>query len=206
MRRSVAPPATSSRMIPHIRTRLVGSRPVVGSSRKSTGGCVTSPAARSRRRRIPPEYVLRIRSAASASSNCSSRSAARARASRRRRPLRRPTIDQVLAARQQLVEGRVLRRHADLPLDGARLPDDVVACDARGAAVRPSEGSEDPDRGRLPGPVRAEHAEDGPLRHGEVEPVQGDRRAVPLPQPCRLDHGNLRHLAPYRSASNFGAA
>jgi ABC-type multidrug transport system ATPase subunit len=36
-------------------TRLEGSRPVVGSSRNSTGGRVTRPAARSRRRRIPPE-------------------------------------------------------------------------------------------------------------------------------------------------------
>ena len=37
------------------RWRLWGSRPVVGSSRKSTGGRATSAAARSRRRRMPPE-------------------------------------------------------------------------------------------------------------------------------------------------------
>ena len=35
--------------------RLRGSRPVVGSSRNSTGGCATRAAARSRRRRMPPE-------------------------------------------------------------------------------------------------------------------------------------------------------
>ena len=39
--------------------RLVGSRPVVGSSRKSTGGRVTRLAARSRRRRIPPSIPCR---------------------------------------------------------------------------------------------------------------------------------------------------
>src|SRR6185312_8475854 len=90
--RSVAPSPASSRITPHIRTRLVGSRPVVGSSRKSTGGRVTRPAARSSRRRMPPEYSRRIRSAASTRSNWRRSSAARARASPRRRPLKRPII------------------------------------------------------------------------------------------------------------------
>ncbi len=48
--------ATSSRITSHMRTRLVGSSPVVGSSRKRTGGRVTMLAARSSRRRMPPEY------------------------------------------------------------------------------------------------------------------------------------------------------
>ena len=39
------------------RARLTGSSPVVGSSRKRTSGLCTSAAARSRRRRMPPEYV-----------------------------------------------------------------------------------------------------------------------------------------------------
>src|SRR5689334_18903850 len=73
----VTPPATSSRITFHIRSLLAGSSPVVGSSRKSTGGLVTRPAARSRRRRIPPEYSFSIRSAASVRSNWPRSSAAR---------------------------------------------------------------------------------------------------------------------------------
>src|ERR1019366_5401927 len=54
----VAPSATRSRMTAHMAWRLAGSSPVVGSSRNSTGGRVTIPAARSRRRRMPPEKPL----------------------------------------------------------------------------------------------------------------------------------------------------
>jgi len=52
---SVVPSATSSRITAHSPLRLRGSRPVVGSSRNSTGGWPTRLAARSRRRRMPPE-------------------------------------------------------------------------------------------------------------------------------------------------------
>jgi hypothetical protein len=44
-------------MISHMVRLLRGSSPVVGSSRKITLGLPTSVIARSRRRRIPPEYV-----------------------------------------------------------------------------------------------------------------------------------------------------
>jgi hypothetical protein len=88
----VTPPATSSRITFHIRSLLAGSSPVVGSSRNSTGGLVTRPAARSRRRRIPPEYSFSIRSAASVRSNWSRNLAARFFASPRRRPLSRPIM------------------------------------------------------------------------------------------------------------------
>src|SRR5690606_17737622 len=52
---SVVPLSTSSRMTRHRSMRLRGSRPVVGSSRNSTGGSATSAQARSSRRRMPPE-------------------------------------------------------------------------------------------------------------------------------------------------------
>ena len=52
---TVAPARTCSSMTSHRLCRLRGSSPVVGSSRKITGGCATSAPARSRRRRIPPE-------------------------------------------------------------------------------------------------------------------------------------------------------
>ena len=52
---TVAPRPTRRSIVSHIPSRLRGSRPVVGSSRKTTGGLATSAAARSRRRRMPPE-------------------------------------------------------------------------------------------------------------------------------------------------------
>ncbi len=52
---TVTPSPSSSRMASHTRWRLVGSKPVVGSSKKSTGGRVMRAAARSSRRRMPPE-------------------------------------------------------------------------------------------------------------------------------------------------------
>ena len=53
--RTVTPSPSSWRMASQTRRRLVGSSPVVGSSRKSTGGRVINDPARSSRRRMPPE-------------------------------------------------------------------------------------------------------------------------------------------------------
>ena len=61
--------------VPHLDARL-GSSPVVGSSRKITGGFPMRLMAMSRRRRMPPEYVDTLRSAASVSWKRASRSSA----------------------------------------------------------------------------------------------------------------------------------
>ena len=53
---------TSARTMSHTWLRLRGSRPVVGSSRKSRSGVMTMLAAMSMRRRMPPEYFLTWRS------------------------------------------------------------------------------------------------------------------------------------------------
>ena len=53
--RVVVPPGTSSSMRSHTPSRLRGSRPVVGSSRKSTDGRAMRLMAMSSRRRMPPE-------------------------------------------------------------------------------------------------------------------------------------------------------
>ena len=52
---TVVPAAVRASIVSHIDRRLAGSSPVVGSSRYRTGGRNTSAAARSRRRRMPPE-------------------------------------------------------------------------------------------------------------------------------------------------------
>ena len=85
MRRIVVPSATSSRTMVHISARLRGSRPVVGSSRKTISGRDTSVIARSSRRRMPPEYVASGLRAASVRSNRSSSSATRSLPARRPR-------------------------------------------------------------------------------------------------------------------------
>src|SRR6266511_200101 len=89
---TVDPPWTSSWMVPHIWTRLRGSSPVVGSSRNRTSGLATSAAARSRRRRMPPEYVFVGRSPAYTRSNRSRSSRARSRDRCFPRWYRRPTM------------------------------------------------------------------------------------------------------------------
>ena len=62
---SVTPSATSSRITSHIRTLLVGSSPVVGSSRNSTGGRVRArprdPGAGASRRSTPSGFDRRHR-------------------------------------------------------------------------------------------------------------------------------------------------
>src|SRR4051812_5823461 len=88
--RTVQPSATRLRIVSHIWPRVRGSRPVVGSSRKISGGRVIRLAARSRRRRMPPENCESGRAAASSSPNCTSSRSAVARASDERRPWRRP--------------------------------------------------------------------------------------------------------------------
>ncbi len=88
----VEPSATRLRMTAGMSSRLLGSRPVVGSSRKITSGRPTSDAARSSRRRMPPEYVFAVRSAASPRSNHASRTRARAFASRALTSSRRPIM------------------------------------------------------------------------------------------------------------------
>jgi hypothetical protein len=89
---SVVPSRMSSRTTDQISLRLRGSSPVAGSSKNSTRGRVSKLDARSRRRRIPPEYVRAGRSAASAKSKRSSSSFARRRASPGDRSNRRPNV------------------------------------------------------------------------------------------------------------------
>ncbi len=86
------PLAMSSRMVSHICPRVRGSRPVVGSSRKISGGCAMRDAARSSRRRMPPENFFSGRLAASASPNRSSSSTDFALASARDSPSSREKI------------------------------------------------------------------------------------------------------------------
>lgn len=57
---AVVPDALSCRIASQLCLRLPGSKPVVGSSRKSTCGSFIRLIAMSRRRFMPPEYVLTL--------------------------------------------------------------------------------------------------------------------------------------------------
>ena len=70
----------------HTAARLSGSSPVVGSSRKRMSGSWISAAARSRRRFMPPEYVLIWRSMAVPMSTSRSTCSTRTERSARRSP------------------------------------------------------------------------------------------------------------------------
>ena len=86
---TVLPSRTRPRMVSHIWPRVRGSSPVVGSSRKISGGRVIRLTARSRRRRMPPENCLMGLFAASVRSNASSSSPALRRDSARPMPCSR---------------------------------------------------------------------------------------------------------------------
>ena len=93
MSTTVLPLSACSRRISSWRlARFCGSRPVEGSSRKSTRGRWTSPIAMSSRRRWPPEREETLRSATAVRSRSSTSSAARRRASARDRPCARPWL------------------------------------------------------------------------------------------------------------------
>ena len=154
----------------HTSIRASGSRPVVGSSRKSTFGCPIRLIAMSSRRRMPPEYVDTLREAASMRLKRARRSSATWPGS-----LQVPQLGdehQVLPAGEDLVDRGELAGQADGLPDSERVRRDVVPVDGGRAGVRAQQRGQDPhDRG-LPGPVRAEQGEDAARCHLEVHPLQ----------------------------------
>ena len=98
-----------------------------------------------------------------------------------------------LAAGHERVERRLLERDADRLADLARLGDDVVARDLRGAARGAQERGEHADRGRLAGAVRAEEGVDLALGDVEVDAAHGLYLVSELPfQPPNLDRSHWR--------------
>ncbi len=156
----------------------------MGSSRNSTGGDATRLAARSRRRRMPPEKsrtrrgprcprgpgarAARPRGVAR-SRGAGDRGGRSSRGSPARSSGRRPS-------RVWLVE-------ADPPAYLAGLPRRRRSPATRAAAcARRGQGGEDPDRRRLARAVVAEQAEHGARGHLEIEVAQRPLLAVALAQ------------------------
>ena len=174
------PPPTSRSMTSHRSLRLWGSRPVVGSSRKSTVGWATRAAARSRRRRMPPEYVF-----SGPVAGIGQVELVEQLDGPRGHDVAGEVVEvadhlQVLPAGEVLVDGGVLAGQADQRAHQRRLLLHVVAEHPGRPAVGPEDGGEDPDGRGLAGSVGSEQPEDGALLDGEADPVEGAHLALAL--------------------------
>ena len=187
MSRTVQPERTRSRMVSHIWPRVRGSSPVVGSSRKISGGRVSRLAARSSLRRMPPENAEIGLVAASVRSNCSSSSAPRVARLGARHALEAGEEPEVLGRGEVLVDRGELPGDAEQPSYGVGLGGDVVAEDLGPAAVDVQQGGEHPEHRGLAGAVGAEDAEDLAAVHLEVDAVHGALVAELLDEPGRTD-------------------
>ncbi len=173
VRISVAPFATRSRSRSHSSLRACGSSPVVGSSRNRTGAQATRLAARSSRRRMPPEKVRASLSATSVSPTRSSSSSARRRALGARKVVEPADQLEVRAGGQQAVDGRGLARQPD-PRAHARPRRLTTSSPATRAApvVGRGQRGEDADGRGLARAVVAEQTEDRAGGDLEVEVAQ----------------------------------
>ena len=98
----------------------------------------------------------------------------------------RGELSQVGASGKVGVEGRRLDERADTVEAMAVAAGERLAQDLDGTAVGMDQPGEQAHRRRLPGPVRTQKAVHDAGRDGQVEPVEGQTRAVALAQPaCR---------------------
>ena len=178
-------------MVSHIWPRVRGSRPVVGSSRKIRGGRVIRLAARSRRRRMPPEKCLIGLAAASWRSNCSSSRAAVGARLGPAEALEPAEQVEVLGGGEQLVDRGVLAGDAQQLADDVRLAAYVDPEDLRVARLQREQGGQHLHQGGLAGAVGAEHTEDLTAADLEVDAVDGAVVAEGLDQAVGGDRRQL---------------
>ena len=169
------PSAASARISPQKSRRACGSKPVVGSSRKSSSGRPTMPSATSSRRRCPPLRPTILVSACVVEADRGEHvgDVARVRVGLR-------GAGERLARGQQVQAPGRLQHDADpvAPLEAGPLR--VGAEDAHVAGVARPEPLGDLDGGRLAGAVRAEQREALAGADVEVEPVDGGPPRVGL--------------------------
>jgi hypothetical protein len=79
---------------------------------------------------------------------------------------------QVLPAGELLLDRRRLPGQADQPPHRGRLPDNVAALDKGPALVRDQQRGKYPHGCGLASAVRAQHTEDRPPRHRQIDPAQ----------------------------------
>ena len=138
-------------------------------------------------RRMPPEYPLTTRSAASASSKSSSSSAALARTCPVRIPLSSPTSMRFCLP---VSNPSKVTSWAATPICLRTAAGWASAVDPGHpglARVRQRQRGQDPHGCGLPGPVRPEQPQHASGGHGETDPGQRARLAVALEQAIGLD-------------------
>ena len=182
VRKTVLPSAQRSLIVVHAWRRADGSKPVVGSSRKSRSGSPTRARARSRRRRWPPERSL-TRSALLAGQaheldELAGRAAARVVA---------PVHGEDLGHGQLGLGGGLLQDDADALAQRPLAVLGVVAEHAHLAGAARAVALEDLGRGGLARAVGAEEAEDLPGGDGEGDVAHRLHVAVGLAQAVDLD-------------------
>ena len=137
---TVVPPAVSSSTTSHSAARAVGSSPVVGSSRNSTDGEPTRLAARSIRRREPPDSSPTRRLGEVVEAEPVDQLAGPA-AGAAPRPVEAADELEVLASGEELVEAGVLAGDPDAPPDLVGVGDDVEAVDEHPSGSRVARAS-----------------------------------------------------------------
>ncbi len=198
---TVVPPSVSSLTVCHTSRRAWGSSPVVGSSRKMTGGFPMRLIAMSRRRRMPPEYVDTLRAG-----RVGQREALEQVIRDRARVLEVPQPGdqhEVLPPAEDFVDRRELPGEADGLTHVRRLRGDIEAVDAGGSRVGLEQRAQDVHDGGLARPVRAEQGEDAAPRHVEVHAAQHLQFLVRLLQALNVDGCIRGHCCPPRSASSI---
>ena len=174
-----------------------GSRPVVGSSRNSTDGEPTRLAARSMRRRDPPDSSPTRRSAMSSQVEPVDQLVGPARGRAAPSPVRRADQLEVLAAGEEVVEAGVLAGDADPAADLVGVGDDVEAVDqhpADGRAARSVVSTR--IRVVLPAPLWPSTPSVVPGAHVEVDAGEGLHVAVSDVQVLDEDGGAGHRAAP----------
>jgi len=112
----------------------------------------------------------------------------------RAEPLQPAEHPQVLRRRQVLVNRRELAGHPDQLADAVRFTGNVNAEHPGLAGVDRQQRGEHPQGGRLPCPVRAEHAEDLALAYLKVDAVDRAKPTKLLDQAGCVNSGSSCHL------------
>ena len=190
VRKMVTPSATRRRTMSHMVRRLRGSRPAVGSSRKTMRGVTDE-----RHREVEPalhaarvggERLLRGLDEVELLEQLGDARAGDLGFGRWRR---RAMSCRFSSPVMQAVDRRELAGQADHGAHVFRVADDVVAAHPGDPAIRTQQRRQDVHDRRLAGAVRAEQGVDGAGRDREVDAVEHDLVAVALAQAGHLDGG-----------------
>ena len=117
-----------------------------------------------------------------------------------RQPVQPRGVAQILARREVIIEPDGVGQVPGSPLHLERVARRIVAEHADRAGCWFGQAEQHQDRGRLPGPVRTQQAEDLALGQRQGEPIDSDHRPIVLAEVLSFDHSV--HRRPYRFTAN----